>query len=529
KLLSEKVKTECYATDAVLVTEQLFDPLQRKYPKMHLLPERRGAQEVLHDCISMVRVVPMSVFDEKQYLGAGIRRRMKEKYHVLSEEVKRKKPFHIFLVTSEEKLQTPSLFVAVTDENLSVTEEVRMDGSANEEQTAARLCDILLRYPEADILTDRTEEKLYGLFRNMYLFMNVKQIPVLYSMTGMLTALGKDVSRILSSVKEEVSEQACFERKTGDASEPALREWIYLYRTYIKNAEAARLGCLKEDTVVERLYFYLPVRISSEQDFRKQFRKNNVWKQVGDGAYEIDTTGEIRAKYTIKAGEEQFVLRVSKISIRRYLREYAVFELETENRCYPGLADREHIRQLGACLFLRQHTDRKIPGEKVLPDLLELKIKTKDSAYALSAFALPKEAGWRKDVWLNGLFLLGRKKSKKAKKGGLRTETCSEQMFVSRYHEDTFRIALVRDEYLSSIEEELAQAAAPKHTSDREGKLTCKKRRQIRKLYEAFRYLAVSFGEEERKTAEGLVWSVEKQCGTDIKTERLTRKFDYYR
>lgn len=65
-LLSKEIKTECYATDAMLVTEQLFCPLQKKYPKQELLSGTAPDEEALHDCISMCRVVPVSSFDEKQ-------------------------------------------------------------------------------------------------------------------------------------------------------------------------------------------------------------------------------------------------------------------------------------------------------------------------------------------------------------------------------------------------------------------------------------------------------------------------------
>lgn len=521
-LLSEDVKTECYATDAMLVMEQLFLPLRSQYPKQRLFPKGTAEEEALHDCISMCRVVPISSFDEKQYLAAGIRRHMKEKYHALSSEVKQKKQFYIILAAEYENDSSGSakmLFFAAADEKLYIVEECRLNENIKEEQAAAKLCELLLKYPEADILISRTSEQLYRMLRNMHLFMNARQVPVLYSMTSMLCALGKNVNQVLFSVREEISEQQEIEPEKRNQ----LYEWNYLYRAYLKYAVDARLKTAVKDNLIERLTFCLPVRISSGQEFERQLRKNNVWRQMesGKSVYKIDATEEIRMKYRIKTGEEQFVLRVSQISIRRYLREYAVLEFQAENHRYMGAADRKRIRQLGSKLHVGCKTD------ELYPDLLELKIKMKEGSYVLTAFAFPKEEASCQDVWLNGLFLLGRKKKKKIK--GLCLETCSRQMFITEQPGETVRTMLVKDEYLSRLEEELALVAAPKKDSHREGKLTYAKRRKIRHLYEAFRYLEASFGERERKDSEELTAYVRAQRGTEAKEERLARKFAYYR
>lgn len=522
ELLSEEIKTECYATDAMLVMGQLLLPLHKKYPKQRLFPKATAEEETLHDCISMCRVVPMSFFDERQYLAAGIRRRMKEKYHALSSEVKQKKQFYIILAAEYENDVSDSvtaLFFAAADEKLHILEECHLNENIKEEQAAARLCELLAKYPEADILINGTSGQLYQMVWDMNLFMSAGPVSVLYSMASMLCALGKNVTRILSSVQDEISGQ----QKTKPEKRNLLHEWNYLYRAYLKYAVDARLNTALEDKLVERLTFCLPVRISSGRRFQKQFRKNSIWKQVGSGqsVYEIDATEEIRMKYMIKAGEEQFVLRVNKISVRRYLREYAVLEIQAENRRYMGAADRKRICQLGS----RLHVGGKADG--CYPDLLEFKIKTTEGSYALTAFALSKEETSCQNVWLDGLFLLGRKKKKKTKRFCL--ETCSGQMFVVEQPEEAVRTMLVKDEYLSRLEEKLAFAAAPKKSSHREGKLTHAKRREIRHLYEAFRYLETSFGERERKDFEELEASVRKRLGIDAKEERLARKFAYYR
>lgn len=521
-LLAEEIKTECYATDAMLVMEQLFLPLQKKYPKQQLFPEGTPETEVLHDCISMCRVVPMSSFDEKQYLGAGIRRRMKEKYHVLSKEVKQVKPFYIILAAEYENDVSgfaTAFFLAAADRKLHILEEYRLNGHIKEEQAAARLCELLIKYPEADILVNKTSRQLYKMVQNMNLFMGARQVLVLYSMASMLRALGKDTAQILSSVQDEVF----WQQKTEQDKKDLLSEWSYLYRVYLKYAVDARLKVIEDEKLIERLTFFLPVRISSEREFQKQFQRNSIWKEAGNGqsVYEIDATEEIRMKYIIRAGEEQFVLRISHVAVRRYLNDYAVLEFQAENCRYMGAADRKRIRQLGSKL----HVGYKADGSA--PDLLEFKIKTKESSYALTAFVLPEEEASCRDVWLNGLFLLGRKKKKKIK--GLRLETCSKQMFVTEQPEDAVRTMLVKDEYLARLEAELAVAAAPKKHSHREGRLTYAKRRKIRHLYEAFRYLEASFGERERNASEELTASVRAQCGTDAREERLARKFAYYR
>lgn len=504
QLLSEKIKTECFATDAVLLMSRLFMPLHRRHPEEKLF--FTADAEPLHDCISMGRVVSMSMFDEKQYLGAGSRRRMKEKYHVLSEEVKHRKPFHLFL--SEEREGTAAYLLTVTDDMLRTLEETHLSVAANEEPAAMKLAGILKRYPEADIVVDAASERLYRLFQNMNLFLHSRQIPVVYSLTSMLLALGKDRKRIFDSAEG---------KQIG----------IFVYRTYIRTAEAVRFGQFREGRMEERLYFYLPVRISSEKAWKKQFKNNRIWKALDvDGTgYEIDTTEEIKAKYTMKAGDEQFVLRVTNISIRRYLREYAVFEMETENCRYAGKIDKERIRTLGSCLYPEPHNGAM--GAVNLPDLLELKIKTKESSYSLSAFHA-SQPGTGQAVWFSGLFTLGRKRKAGKKAEQVLLESCSDCMFVSGQKDEAVRVALVKDEYLRLIETELAAAAAPKKKSHREGRLNRGRKRQIRRLYEAFRYLAVSFGEGQERPAENSRTAVEEQRGTKIRVERLTQKFQLY-
>ena len=93
---------------------------------------------------------------------------------------------------------------------------------------------------------------------------------------------------------------------------------------------------------------------------------NSVWKQDGRETYRITATEEFKGKYLIKAGKEQFVLKLRGVSIQRYLKKYAVLRIEAENFCYPGEADRERINELASCLFA---------GELCGPDSLEIKIK----------------------------------------------------------------------------------------------------------------------------------------------------------
>ena len=155
----------------------------------------------------------------------------------------------------------------------------------------------------------------------------------------------------------------------------------------------------------------------------------------------------------IKAGKEQFVLRMHKVSLQRYLNEYAVLRLETENHCYPGDADRKRINVLAGHLFLKDAADG--------PDAMELKLKVNGQAYSLNAL---RYEGNEEELWLNGLLKLGIKK--KESKQALVLKALTEKMYCvetddSETEESIIKEALLRDGIIREIEMKLADSAAP--------------------------------------------------------------------
>lgn len=535
-LSQQKVNTEYYATDAVLVTEQLLEPVKKLYPGAELPKAAEKEGEWLHDCISMARVVPMSFFDEKQYLGAGIRRRMKERYHPVAEDIKKDKPFRLFLSLEPDRdKRTETLFATVTGEDFSVAETIQINVKSNEELLASKLGDLLQRYSELDILANRYDARLYSMFRKMHLYMKVRYVPVITSLTSMLHALGKDAAYIHSDAEGELCEKKQRQEdvnrgnSTPDSRALVADPWIFVYRFYIRNAEQLKNLGHCERISEERLYFYLPVRISSVKNLKKQWKKNRIWKQKDEDTWELLFDENIRAKYIMKSGEEQFALKVNAIYLRRYLKEYAVLFLETENRTYPGRADRERIRQLGASLHLEEADGIGASGRSDLPGQLELKIRVRHQTYTITARPMGNHREPSDRVWLSGLLLLGEKKIERVTKKTPFLYTCADSFFVTDKREEGREEALVRDEYLNRIEEQLTEYAKPKTDRKRTGKLGYRQKRQIRYLFEAFRYLTVSYAQEDRKHTSEAAAEIEAHCGTKETIDRLTKKFEYYR
>lgn len=490
----EEIPMELYATDAMKVMEYVFEPLVKKYPEFGFTPELNAGREFLHDCISMGRVISMSVFDEEQYLSSGIRRRMKERYHEYVDEVKAERSEHIF-ISQRMSDGFPVLFLAVTGANYKTKKQVMLNLGLKEETVAVRFREVLALYPEADIIADRATPELYRLLTNMNQFMTMENRRMMFSLESMLAALGKT---------------------------PDTKDMVKAYLLYVKNHEEMRLGTF----LPERLYsihsFYLPVQLSGEKDWKKQFDKNSVWKQSGREQYRISFGGDLKGKYIIKSGKEQFILRFSNISVQRYLKKYAVLRLDVENYCYPGEDDRQRINVLASNLYA---------GEKNGADTMEIRFK--DGKQAFSLTAVPAE-GNETQLWLNGLLTLGRKKKQKNSFTLISMKDrlyCVENRELPE-EEQMIQIALVRDGVFRKMEDSMAKAMKPEKSDRPAGKLSRRQRKTLKELYEMYRYMVVSFGENFEtapKDEQKQLWkTTETSLGTDEVTGRLDRKFGLF-
>lgn len=493
QLCQEEIPTEVYATDAGKVMNYVFFAMTKKYPDARITPVLSAGREFLHDCVSMGRVISMSFFDEEQYLSAGIRRKMKERYHEYVDEVKAERKEHIFIrQTLSEGM--PVLLFNVTDANYSTKKQVMLNRGMKEETMTVRFREILNQYPEADIVIDVATLEFYRLFYQMNLFMEMKEKRVLFSLESMLAALGK---------------------------EPEVTDMVKTYLLYVKNQEEIRLGTF----LPERLYsvhsFYLPVQLSEDKAWTKQFEKNTIWKQDGRECYRIAMEDEFKGKYIVKAGKEQFVLKLRGISIQRYLKKYAVIRLDMENYCYPGKVDRERINSLATDLFA---------GENCRADVMELKLKIGKQAYSLTAIPMNSNEN---QLWLNGLLLLGRKKNKNT----LLMTAMKEQMYCTEStgvieEEQMIQYAVIRDGIFRKMEDSLAKAIKPEKSDRPAGSLLKRQKRAVKELFEMYRYIVVSFGEgyeaAQREEWKQIWKETEQMLGTAEVTGRLDRKFNLF-
>ena len=495
-LCQEEVPTEIYATDATKVMDFVFEPLMKKYAEFKAAPAVRSGREFVHDCVSMGCVISMSVFDEEQYLSAGIRRRMKERYHDYVDEIKTERKEHIFIQrTTVENM--PILKILIADEKFKLKKQVSLEGNTKAETIAVRFREILSLYPEADVIVDSISPEICSLFRNMNQFMGMESKRTIFSMESMLAALGKT---------------------------PEYNDIIKTYLMYIRNQEEIRLGTF----LPERLYsihsFFLPAQISNTKAWKKQFKKNTIWKKNNGDCYHITAEGEVKGKYIIKAGKEQFVLKLREIAVQRYLKKYAVIRIEVENYCYPGEDDKARINALAAGLFA---------GEQDGADFIELKIKDGKQAYSLTTVPM---AGNENQLWLNGLLQLGRKKKKQGKKA-LLLSAMKEKMYCIESkeiveEEQIVQHALIRDGVFRRIEDALAKAMRPEKGDRPSGNLTERQLKEVKGLFEIFRYIVISFGEayeaSQKKDQKEMFTITEKALGTAEVIERLHKKFGMF-
>lgn len=494
ELLQTEVPVDVFATDVKLVLDVLFLELLKKYPEMALRAQKSVKKEFIHDFISMGKVTSMSFFDEQQYLSAGIRRRMKEKYHERVDEVKEERAEHIFI----RRMAAGSpyeLELFVTDADYRIRKNILLPKAANEETLTLKLLEVLAQHADADLIVDKVSVSFYQLLNNMASFMAMGTVPPVFSLESMFYSAGKTVPG---------------------------KELVENYVQYIRNLEDIRFGRFVSDTVHSVHTFYLPVELSGEKDWKRQFEKNTMWKENGENTYAICMEEGLKGKFVIKAGKEQFVLRLKSVSLKKYLGNYAVLRMEAENHCYPGSMDKERINGLAACLFSESN------GQG--PDCLELKLKAEGQAYSLSTVLYE---GNEDELWLNGLLALGT--GKKGKKRTLILSALTEKMYCTEteeaeQEEEIVRVALLRDGILREIERRLAVNAAPTKKNPF-GVLTKKQRKQIRGLYSRYRYLVVSFGDEYkngRKAEREMFAQTQDRLATPEVTTRLKDKFDMF-
>lgn len=492
----DEVPTEVFATDAASVMKHVFEPLAQKYKEFRMTPPVGYGREFMHDCMSMGRVISMSAFDEEQHLSANIRRRIKERYHEYVDDIKAERKEHVFIRQAVSD-GMPMIMVNVTDCHYKMKKQVMLNRVLKEETIALRMHEILALYPEADILLDTTSPEIYRLFRNIEERSEDKNRILLFSLESMLAALGKT---------------------------PDTTDMVRCYLSYIKNQEEMRQGTFLPTHLYGIHSFYFPVQISSEKAWKKQFKKNTLWKPEGKEGYRISAEGDLKGKYIIKVGKEQFVMKLRKISLQRYLKKYAVLRLDVENFCYPGEADKNRINKLASVLFV---------GEKNGPDVMELKIKDGKQAYSLTAVS---REGNETQLWLNGLLKLGKKKQKSDKKA-LVLSAMNEQAYCVENHgvrEEEWMVqnALIRDGVFRKIENALARALKPESKDRQAGVLLKRQKREVKELFDMYRYMVVSFGENyeasQQEEQEQLWKCTEAALDTLSVTQRLDRKFGLF-
>ncbi len=504
------VETKYFAVNAKDVMLNLVEPLKKADPKAKRMFNEIASEclphEWLTDCLSMLRVIPMTDFDEIPEMGASIRRRLKEKFHDVANEIKREKKIHIF-TSYELPVTGPELIFCITDENMNVIEDVRLHGHINDDVVISKASDFVQKYPEADILINRSEGRLYGLFKRVENFTGENATKLIYSVESMLTALGK---------------------KNAETD-------FATYRDYIKNAEDLRFGRFDDNTIHSIHTFRLPISYNSEKAWEINFAGNTMWKC--DDEYGISYTlvgdqktagenGDIYGKLSVEKDRERFVLRVSRVNVKRYVSGYAVLTVEAENHFYPGQKDKERINELCSSLWRS-----KLIGDSY-PDILNIQMRCGDRVYAM-------EANQRSEgdtiPWMALLLDLGRKK-KNAGGAKFTASTLSDRMFAMVDEGDIKRIenandeiinkCLIKSEYLLQLEMYLAEVIAPIGNRGF-GQLTRSQKKQVKNIEGALAYMVGSYCyEEEQGEYAGAYRYVNKIRKIRETEDRLERKLD---
>ncbi|MBQ7636331.1 MAG: hypothetical protein IJS80_03385 [Lachnospiraceae bacterium] len=512
------VETRYFAINAKEVMLNLVDPLKKSNPKAKRMFNEMASECLPHewmtDCLSMLRVIPMTDFDEIPEMGAGVRRKLKEKFHEVANEIKREKKMHIF-TSYETPVTGPELIFCITDENMNIIEDVRLHGQINDDVVISKASNFVKKYPEADILINRTEARLYALFKRVETFTGEVSTGIIYSVESMLTALGK---------------------KNAETN-------FETYRDYIKNAEDLRFGRFDDNKIHSIHTFRLPLSYNSESAWEKNFSGNSMWKcdddygisytLVGDNKEANEKKGsekianvEIFGKLSVEKDRERFVLRVSRVNIKRYVSGYAVLTVEAENHFYPGRKDKERISELCSSLWRS-----KLIGDSY-PDILNIQMRCGDRIYSMEA---DQRAEGDTVPWVALLLDLGRKK-KNTGAVKFTASTLSDKMFAMIDEGDVKRIenandeiinkCLIKSEYLLQLEMYLAEVIAPKGNRGF-GSLTKSQKKQVKQIANALAYMVGSYCYvEEQGEYAGAYKYVNKVRKIRETEDRLERKLD---
>ncbi len=504
-----------FAVSAKEVMLNLIEPLKNSNPKAKMMFNEIAGEclphEWLTDCLSMLRVIPMTDFDEIPEMGASIRRRLKEKFHAVANEIKREKNSHIF-VSYETPVTGPELIICVTDENMNVIEDVRLHGHIEDDIVVSKVSDFVKKYSDADVLINHSDIRLYALFRKTEKFTDEKTTEIVYSIESMLTALGKKKA------------QTNFE----------------IYRDYIKNAEDLRFGRFEDNKIYSIHTFRLPMSYNSEGAWETNFAGNTLW--TCDDEYGVSYTliddekpdekkkkkeaNEVFGKLSVEKDRERFVLRIRKVNVKKYVTGYAVITVEAENHFYPGKKDKDRINELCSSLWRS-----KLMGDSY-PDILNVQMRCGDKIYSIEA---DQRSEGNTVPWIALLLDLGRKK-KNAGSAKFTASTLSDKMLsmldvgdakrAEDANDEVINKSLIKSEYLLQLEMYLAEVLTPKGYRGF-GCLSARQKKQVKLIRGALAYMVGSYCYEEEQGEFAAAYRYVNKIRKIRETEdRLERKLD---
>ncbi len=510
-LRGQGIKTTYYAVNAWEVYTYLLRPLKESNGKAKKLIADLQAEssmgEWLIDCMSMARVIPVTVFDEKPELGSNIRKRIKEKYHAVSDEIKKERPEHVF-ISYKKVSSVGELDITVTDDSINVIEDYRLRGRADDEIMVKKTRDVLSNHLNADILINITRDRLYALIEN---------------------AAGNTEGMVITSVFSMLAAVGKFNIEPTPIS----------YRDHLLNAEKLRFGRYEDDRIYGVHYIKLPMILNSDSAWKKNFKKNRMWRKKGEEGSEYWLIGGnnddqnskkarpvLVGKLSVEKNNEKYVLRCSKVYVKKVLPGFAVLTLGLENHFYPAESDIKRINELCSALCVSERIDEEYP------DTLSIQMKTEKKTYSLEAV---KRSSAGVEPWLGLMLTMGRRKPNKGARY-FGTETLSEKSYVffddgngeisKTGAEETIDKALVRSEYLLDVEKALAETVEPSDLGA-VGRLKRSQKKRIETLRGRLGYMVASFSFEDENGALKDVFSNVYEIRKGRETEdRLVRKFD---
>ncbi len=510
-LVKSDVPTQYYALDAESLMAELIEPMKVDIPKakrvFNDLADKCLDSEWLHDFLAMSRVIPMTEYDEKPEMSAELRRRMKEKFHEHNADIKKVRSQHIYVSYTKED-SSPVLYLKVFDKNDTTLGEYKLHGKITDDVMVAKVADIIKSFPDADVLADRTSIRIYRFFRKAVRMEHLEN-GLVYSVASMLHAVGKDDVR------------------------PDAAAW----KDYLEAASDLRFDRISDDNVYGFHVLRIPVEVSGKRAWTKNFKKNTMWKPASPYEYYLmggedkvindpkkGEPKEIMGKLVIKKDRECYILKLTRVSIRQWAGDFAVITLVAENRFYPGERDKARINQLASSLWIRSNM------KEDLPEAITVQVKNPyEKTYSLSAMTR-QEAG--EEPWIGLLLTIGRKSRNQ---GGDRfaVTSLSEKMYVydveeqeSVAVEEAVNAALIRHEYVLSLEKRLADCLEPLDGctfSD----ITKGQRREIRSISREYACIAAALTyKQERGEAKASFRNAQTIIGTKSVEERLEKKLE---